>query len=60
MFVLDLYEVLPLLSKQCFSSFIETVALAQPYENNITEKWDPGPRNFRWDANVGPYGCTLG
>ena len=39
---IDLSEILPLLSKQHFSYFIETVALAQPNEKSIPEKWDPG------------------
>ena len=41
------YEILP---QQYFSYFIETVALAQPYENGIAEKWDHDP---------GPFGGTL-
>ena len=39
---IDLSEILPLLSKQHFSYFIETVALAQANEKSITEKWGPG------------------
>ena len=43
LFLLDLYELLPLLSRQYFSYFIETVALVQHNENGIPEKWDPEP-----------------
>ena len=43
LFLLDLYELLPLLSRQHFSYFIETVALVQHNENDIPEKWDPEP-----------------
>ena len=60
MILLDLYEILPLLSKQYFCSFIETVALPEPDKNRITEKWDPGPMTFRWGAKVQPYVETLG
>ena len=36
LFLLDDYEILPLLSKQLqyFFYYVATVALAQPYENN--------------------------
>ena len=57
LFLLDLYEILP---QYYFSYFIETVALAQRYENGITEKWDPGTRNLNWDPKVELYGETLG
>ena len=36
-------SLLPLLSKQYFSYFIETVVLAQPYGNDLLEMWYPGP-----------------
>ena len=34
LFLLDFYEILPLPSKYCFSYYIDTIAIAQPYENN--------------------------
>ena len=54
LFLLDLYKILSLLSKQYFSHLVETVALAQPYVNGIQEKWDPGPMTLRWDPGLGP------
>ena len=59
MFLLDLSEILPLLSKQYFSYFVKTVALAQPFENDIAEKWDPGPKTSWWDPKVEPWAGTL-
>ena len=59
LFLLDLHEILPLLSKQYLSCFIETVALEQAYENSIPEKWNPGPRTVRWDPKAKPWARTL-
>ena len=41
---------------------LEIVARAQPYENGIPEKWDPGPFSgtLRQDSELGPYGGSLG
>ena len=63
LFLSDLHEILPLLLKQCFTYFIETVGLAQTYENGIPEKWDPkvGPydKTLGWDPMVAPWAGTL-
>ena len=64
---LDLYEILPLFLKNYFSYFIETVALAQPCENDIPEKWeDPGLQDpgiysgsLGWHPKVGRWVGTL-
>ena len=60
MFLLDLYEILPLFSNQYVSYFVETFAFAQPYEKGIPEKWKPGPKTVWWDPKVGLYGRPLG
>ena len=59
MFLLDLFEIFPLLSKQYFSYFVKTVALAQPFEKDIAEKWDPGPKTSWWGPKVEPWAGAL-
>ena len=72
MFLLDLFEILPRLSKQYFLYFVKAVALAQPYENDIAEKWDPEPKTswrdpkvehgagtLSWNPGLGSYRRTL-